>query len=79
MMIVADKSEILVISGNGDVLEPDSNIASIGSGSAYARPAAMARAKHATKLSAEDIVRESLHIAAEIDIYTNHNIVLEVL
>ncbi len=79
MMIVADKSEILVVSGNGDVLEPDDDIASIGSGSAYARPAAMALMKHAPQLSAEEMVKESLHIAANIDIYTNHNIVLEVL
>jgi len=79
MMIVADKSEILVVMGNGDVLDPDSNVASIGSGSAYARPAAMALVKHAPNLSAREIVEESLHIAADIDIYTNHNLVIEVL
>lgn len=79
MMIVADKTEILVISGNGDVLEPDSNVASIGSGSAYARPAAMALVKHAQQMTAKEIVEESLHIAADIDIYTNHNLVIEVL
>ncbi len=79
MMIVADKTEILVISGNGDVLEPDSNVASIGSGSAYARPAAMALVKHAQQMTAREIVEESLHIAADIDIYTNHNLVIEVL
>ncbi len=79
MMIVADKEEILIVSGNGDVLEPDSNVASIGSGSAYARPAALALVKHAQHLSAQEIVEESLHIAADIDIYTNHNLVIEVL
>ena len=79
MMIVADKKEILVIHGNGDVLEPDGDIASIGSGSAYARPAAIALMKHASHLSAEEIVKESLHIAADIDIYTNHNIIVELL
>ena len=78
MMIVADKDEILVISGTGDVLEPDSQIATIGSGSMYAQSAALALKKHAgDKLSAEDIVRESLNIAADICIYTNHNLIVE--
>jgi ATP-dependent HslUV protease subunit HslV len=78
MMIVADKEEILVISGTGDVLEPDEQVATIGSGSMYAQSAALALKKHAgDKLSAEDIVRESLHIAADICIYTNHNLLVE--
>lgn len=79
MMIVADKSEVLVISGTGDVLEPDEEIASIGSGSMYARSAAMALKKHAPNLSAEEMVREGLTIAADICIYTNHNLVVEVV
>lgn len=79
MMIVADKSEILIISGNGDVLEPDMDVASIGSGSAYAKPAAIALMKHAPNLTAKEMVEESLHIAADIDIYTNHNLVIETL
>lgn len=77
MLIAADKNEILVISGNGDVLEPDGEVASIGSGSMYARSAALALKKHATQLSAEDMVREGLTIAADICIYTNHNFVVE--
>lgn len=77
MIITANASELLVISGTGDVLEPDNDIASIGSGSMYAQSAATALKKHASHLSAEDIVRESLNIAADICIYTNHNIVLE--
>lgn len=78
MMIVADKEEILVISGTGDVLEPDNQVATIGSGSMYAQSAALALKKHAgDKLSAEDIVRESLTIAADICIYTNHNLIIE--
>lgn len=77
MMIVADKNEILVISGTGDVLEPDDDIASIGSGSMYARAAAIALKRHATEMSAEEMVRESLNIAADICIYTNHNLVVE--
>ena len=78
MLIVADKTDILVVSGTGDVLEPDHDIAVIGSGSMYAQSAALALKKHAgDKLSAEDIVRESLNIAADICIYTNHNLVIE--
>ncbi|MEQ9285296.1 MAG: ATP-dependent protease subunit HslV [Cyclobacteriaceae bacterium] len=78
MLIVADKEEILIVSGTGDVLEPDNDIAVIGSGSMYAQSAALAMKKHAgDKLSAEDMVRESLNIAADICIYTNHNLVVE--
>lgn len=79
MMIVADKDEILVISGTGDVLEPDDDIASIGSGSMYAKAAAIALKRHGKDMSAEDIVREGLGIAADICIYTNHNLIVEVL
>ncbi|TAD97580.1 MAG: ATP-dependent protease subunit HslV [Bacteroidetes bacterium] len=79
MMIVANKSEILVISGTGDVLEPDNEVASIGSGSMYAQSAAIALKRHAPHLSAEEIVRESLTIAADICIYTNHNFIIEVI
>lgn len=77
MMIVADKNEVLIISGTGDVLEPDNQIAAIGSGSMYAQSAATALKKHAPHLSAEEMVRESLNIAADICIYTNHNLVIE--
>ncbi len=77
MLITADKDEILVVSGTGDVLEPDNQIAAIGSGSMYAQSAALALKKHASNLSAEDIVRESLNIAADICIYTNHNLIIE--
>lgn len=77
MLIVADKSEVLVLSGTGDVLEPDNQIAAIGSGAMYAQSAALALKKHAPKMSAEEIVREALGIAADICIYTNHNLVIE--
>jgi ATP-dependent HslUV protease subunit HslV len=77
MMIVADREEMLVISGSGDVLEPDNNVAAIGSGSMYAQAAALALKKHATHLSAEEMVREGLTVAADICIYTNHNFVIE--
>lgn len=79
MMIVANKEDVLVISGTGDVLEPDDDIASIGSGSSFALSAARALKKHAVNLTAKQMVEESLHIAADICIYTNHNLVVEEL
>lgn len=80
MLIIANKDEILTISGTGDVLEPDNDIAVIGSGSMYAQSAALALKKHAAnKLSAEEMVKESLTIAADICIYTNHNLIIEKL
>lgn len=77
MMVVADADDILIISGTGDVIEPDLSIATIGSGSMYAQAAARALKKYAPHLSAEEMVKESLHIAADICIYTNHNIITE--
>jgi ATP-dependent HslUV protease subunit HslV len=77
MLIAASEDQILVISGTGDVLEPDNQVAAIGSGSMFAQSAALALKKHAPHLSAEEIVRESLGIAADICIYTNHNLVVE--
>lgn len=77
MMITASADELLVISGTGDVIEPDKQIASIGSGSMYAQSAAIALKENAEHLSAREIVEKSLHIAADICIYTNHNLVLE--
>ena len=77
MMIVADKHELLLITGTGDVIEPDEDLLAIGSGSEYARSAAMALKKHAPNLSAKEMVKESLTIAADICIYTNHNLVIE--
>jgi ATP-dependent HslUV protease subunit HslV len=77
MMIAASSDELLVISGTGDVLEPDNHVAAIGSGSMYAQSAALALKKHAPHLTAEEMVRESLNIAADICIYTNHNFTIE--
>jgi ATP-dependent HslUV protease subunit HslV len=77
MLIVADEKEILMLSGNGDVIEPDNQIAAIGSGSMYAQAAALALKKHAPDLTSRQIVEESLNIAADICIYTNHQIVIE--
>ncbi len=79
MMITADDKEILTLSGNGDVIEPDDDVTAIGSGSMYALAAARALKKHSGQMSAEEIVKESLHIAADICIYTNHNIIIEKL
>lgn len=79
MLIVANKEELLIISGTGDVIEPDNQIAAIGSGSMYAQSAATALKKHANHLSAEDMVQESLTVAADICIYTNHNFIIEKL
>lgn len=79
MMIAVSKDEVLILSGTGDVLEPENEVAAIGSGAMYAQSAALALKKHASQLSAEEIVRESLNIAADICIYTNHNLVIEKL
>ncbi len=79
MLIAAAKDELLVLSGTGDVLEPDTGIASIGSGSMFAQSAATALKKHAPHLTAEEMVAESLHIAADICIYTNHNLIIETM
>lgn len=78
MLAVADRECSLIISGNGDVLEPENGIVAIGSGGAYAQAAAMAMAKH-TQLGAAEIVKQSLEIAGELCIYTNMNHTLEVL
>ena len=77
MMIVADKETTLVLTGNGDVLEPQHGLIGIGSGGSYAQAAALALID--TELSAEDIVKKAMNIAADICIYTNHNIVMEKL
>lgn len=78
MMIVVSKTETLLLTGNGDVVQPTDGIAAIGSGGNYAMSSAKALMKH-TDLPAKDIVRESLLIASEIDIYTNSNIIVEEL
>ncbi|CCZ22323.1 aTP-dependent protease subunit HslV [Acetobacter sp. CAG:977] len=75
MMIVADKDVSLVLSGNGDVLEPEDGIVGIGSGGSYALAAA--RALSDTDMTAEEIALKSMQIAADICIYTNHNIIVE--
>lgn len=78
MMIVVAPSTTLLLSGTGDVIVPSDGILAIGSGGDYAMSAAKALAAHSS-LSATEIVRESLKIASEIDIYTNSNVVIEEL
>ncbi|MFN7856801.1 MAG: ATP-dependent protease subunit HslV [Acidovorax sp.] len=78
MLAVADASSSLIITGNGDVLEPEQGIVAIGSGGAYAHSAAKALLSH-TDLSALEIVKKSLEIAGELCIYTNMNHTIETL
>ncbi len=78
LLTVADNKSMFLISGSGDVLEPDDNVIAIGSGGPFAQAAAKALTKY-SDLSAEDVVKESIQIASEICIYTNENITVEVL
>ena len=78
LLAVADKSSSLIISGNGDVIEPEGGLIAIGSGGPYAQAAARALLNE-TALSPHDIVAKSLAIAADICIYTNHNATIETL
>jgi ATP-dependent HslUV protease subunit HslV len=78
MLAVADRDNSLVITGNGDVLEPEHGIVAIGSGGAYAQSAARALLEN-TELVPEEIVKKSLAIAGDLCIYTNQNHLIEVL
>ena len=78
MMLVADKDVTLLLTGQGDVVQPTDGVVGIGSGGPFATAAAKALVRH-SGLSAAEIVRESLRVAAEIDIYTNDSIILEEL
>ena len=78
MMIVADADMTLILSGNGDIIEPENGIAAIGSGGAYAISAARALAQH-TEMDAEAIAKASLAIAGDLCIYTNQNVTCEVI
>jgi ATP-dependent HslUV protease, peptidase subunit HslV len=78
MLAVADKDASLLISGNGDVLEPEHGLIAIGSGGPYAQSAAKALLENST-LSSREIVEKALKIAGDICIYTNHNITIEEL
>lgn len=78
LLVVADKTASLIISGTGDVIEPENNLMAIGSGGSFAQAAARALLEN-TDLSAADIVEKSLHITADICLYTNHHLTIEIL
>jgi ATP-dependent HslUV protease, peptidase subunit HslV len=76
LLIVADKDHALMISGNGDVMEPEHDVIAIGSGGPFAHAAARALLEN-TQLSAKEIAEKALNIAADICVYTNHNLTVE--
>ena len=78
LLVVADTAKILLISGTGDVIEPDSGVMAIGSGGPYAQSAANALMTH-TDMSAEDIVKHSMAVAADLCVYTNAELTIEML
>ncbi|MDD3853443.1 MAG: ATP-dependent protease subunit HslV [Syntrophomonadaceae bacterium] len=78
LLLVANEEKMFIISGTGELIEPDDGVAAIGSGGAYALAAARALVGF-TDLSAEEIARESMNIAADICIYTNHHITVEII
>ena len=78
LLIVADAENMLIISGNGEVIEPDDGVTAIGSGGPYALAAARALVAHSS-LSATEIAREAMNIAADICVYTNHQVTVEEL
>jgi ATP-dependent HslUV protease subunit HslV len=78
LLIVADSSHIYVVSGSGDVIEPDDGVAAIGTGGAYAAASARSLVKH-SQLSAKEIAEESIKIAASLCVYTNDNVTVEAL
>ena len=78
LLAIADKDSSLLISGTGDVIEPEHGLIAIGSGGPFAQAAAMALIKH-SELNAEEITRQALSIAADICIYTNSNLTIETL
>lgn len=78
LLAITDNTTSLIISGNGDVIEPEDSLMAIGSGGAFAQAAARALLDN-TSLEAKDIVEKALHIAADICIYTNHHLTIETL
>ena len=78
LLIVADKEHTFIISGTGDVIEPEDGIAAIGSGGPYAQAAAQALVKHSA-LDSQGVVKEAMEIASRICIYTNSNLIIEEL
>lgn len=79
LLLVMDKGTLLLVSGTGEVIEPDDGVLAIGSGGNYALAAGRALKKYSGGLSAEEIAKISLETAADICVFTNHNIIVEVL
>ncbi len=79
LLIVMDKDSLLLISGSGEVIEPDDNVIAIGSGGNYALSAGRALAQYAPELSASEIAEAAMNIAADICVFTNHNFTIEKL
>jgi ATP-dependent HslUV protease subunit HslV len=79
LMIVMDKTGMLLISGGGEIIEPDDDVLAIGSGGNFALSAGRALKRHAGHMEAKDIAREALQIASEVCVYTNSNIIVEEL
>jgi ATP-dependent HslUV protease subunit HslV len=77
MMIVMDRSGMLLLSGNGEIIEPDDDVAAIGSGGSFALAAGRALKRHAGGMEAKEMVRAALKIASEICVYTNDQIIIE--
>ncbi|MGG5369227.1 ATP-dependent protease subunit HslV [Enterococcus sp. AZ196] len=77
LLIVMNEDEMLLVSGNGEVIAPDDGILAIGSGGNYALAAARAMKKHNSEMSAKEMAESALNIAADICVFTNHNIVVE--
>lgn len=77
LLIVMNEEEMLLVSGNGEVIAPDDGILAIGSGGNYALAAARAMKKHNSEMSAKEIAESALNIAADICVFTNHNIIVE--
>ncbi|BAN74418.1 MULTISPECIES: ATP-dependent protease subunit HslV [Lacticaseibacillus] len=77
MMIVMDEHDLLLVSGSGEVIDPDEDVVAIGSGGNFAQAAAIAMLRHAPDMTPADIAKEAVNIAGNIDIFTNHNIIVE--
>lgn len=77
MMIVADRNHILILTGNGDIVEPENNVAAIGSGGLFALSAARALMSYDNPLTAKAIALKSMNIAADLCVFSNHNIITE--
>ncbi|MFD1466313.1 ATP-dependent protease subunit HslV [Lapidilactobacillus mulanensis] len=77
MLIAFDKQHLLLISGNGEVIEPDENVIAIGSGGNFAQAAAIAMTRHSPDMTAQEIAHEAIEIASSIDIFTNQEIITD--